>query len=198
MTPTPIFRSPIAAPERPVEGGAAGQNLALADLTGAPVILIQGRADRALKKHFASLPANPGNLTDLGDGLLARLRPDQLYLFGKTREADLPSASTLEAGLAGAKPATQAIDFTHGKAVLRLVGPAAPEMLGKVCGLDFREAAFPTLQVRQTSAARIKTLIARFDEGDTVAYYLHVDRPLGQYFWEVVWDAGQEFGMVAF
>ena len=47
----------------------------------------------------------------------------------------------------------------------------------------------------QTSAAKIKTLIARYDEGGTPTYYLHVDRALGQYFWEVVWDAGEEFGI---
>jgi sarcosine oxidase gamma subunit len=70
-------------------------------------------------------------------------------------------------------------------------------VLGKICGLDFHDTIFPNLRVAQTSAAKIKTLIARYDTAERPTYFLHVNRPLGQYFWETVWDAGQEFGLTA-
>jgi sarcosine oxidase gamma subunit len=74
-----------------------------------------------------------------------------------------------------------------------LIGVTAAEVLSKICGLNFHETAFPTMQVKQSSAAKIKTLIARCDEAGTPSYFLHVDRSLGQYFFEVLRDAGQEF-----
>jgi hypothetical protein len=59
--------------------------------------------------------------------------------------------------------------------------------------LDFAATTFPNLHVAQSSAAKIKTLIAREDEGTTPGYYLHVDAPSGQYFCDAVLDAGREF-----
>jgi heterotetrameric sarcosine oxidase gamma subunit len=168
----PVFHSPIDAP---------AQFAGLADLTGAPVTLIQGRAGEWLARQFGAWPANPGELVEAGEGWLACLTPTEFYLCG----AALPAP--LSAGL-------HATDLTHGQAIVRLAGPAAAKILRKICGLDFREAAFPNRHAAQTSAAKIKTLIARVDEGETAVYYLHVGRPLGQYFWDVVREAGQEFG----
>jgi heterotetrameric sarcosine oxidase gamma subunit len=183
----PIFRSPInPANFQPQSPPAA---LTLVDLTGAPVVLVQGQAEAVLQKQFGRVPAKPGDLTDVGDGLLARLTAREFYLFGRTPDASMPAVADLEEQLA------HATDLTHGLAVLRLQGAQAAELLSKICGLDFHEAIFPSGRVAQTSAAKIKTLIARCDEGDTPTYFLHVDRPSGQYFWEVVRDAGQEFGL---
>jgi heterotetrameric sarcosine oxidase gamma subunit len=189
----PIFRSPIAVPEQP----STSQNLRLSDLTGLPVIQIKGNADNVLKKQFGEVPAQPGGLVDVGDGFLARLTPQEFYLFGKTAASKLPAAVALDDSFARAKCFAHATDLTHGRAVLYLVGTDAPEMLSKICGLDFHNTVFPNLQVAQTSAAKIKTLIARYDEGETPAYFLHVNRPFGQYFWNIVWDAGQEFGIAS-
>ena len=80
-------------------------------------------------------------------------------------------------------------DLTHGRAVLKLSGPAAAAILNAICGLDFHDTAFPNLHVQQTSAAKVKTLIARADENGAPAYYLHVPRPFGQYFWDTLRDA---------
>lgn len=194
----PIFRSPIA-----VQVHTSGtqnpqskiQNLKLSDLAGIQVTLIQGDAGDVLPKQFPQLPAKPGELVDVGPGLLARLTPTEFYLFGKFPAAELPSPTTLDDSFVKAKRFAHATDLTHGIAALRLVGVLAPELLSKICGLDFHDTVFPNMRVAQTSAAKIKTMVARYDEGDTRAYFLHVARPLGSYFWEVVWDAGQEFGL---
>lgn len=192
----PIFRSPITGPELRSEATAASSLLALSDLTGVPVIRIQGQADRVLQAQFGQVPARVGELVEVGDGLLARLTLTEFYLFGRSAEAGLPSASALDQLLVGSDLFAHATDFTHGKAVLRLTGYPAPDLLSKICGLDFRITVFANSRVAQTSAAKIKTLIARYDEG-APTYFLHVDRPLAQYFWETVWDAGQEFGWTA-
>ncbi|NJN93065.1 MAG: hypothetical protein HC875_02720 [Anaerolineales bacterium] len=189
----PIFRSPIiVASAQTAQPG----ELSLDDLTGVPVIHIQGEAGDLLQGHFAQIPAKPGEVVEVDGGLLARLTPAELYLFGLSVGVSLPTAADLDHTFAQAQRFAHATDYTHGKAVLRLAGAAAPDLLSKICGLDFYDAVFPSGRVAQTSAAKIKTLIAHFDQDQTPTYYLHVNRPLGQYFWEVTQDAGREFGLV--
>lgn len=183
----PTFQSPIAAPER---AAAESGRLRLADVSGAPVISMQGDVSAALQTHVSTLPANPGDVVAAGDGLLARLTPTELILFGTTAGATLPAAGAL-----GDPPNGYATDVTHGQAVLKLAGPDAAEALSKICGLDFYPTVFPSMQAKQTSAAKTKTLVVRCDEGEMPVYYLLVARPFGRYFWDILWDAGQEFGM---
>ena len=203
---TPIFRSPITPIPHPTSHiphptshiphlKSLISNLKLSDLTGVPVILIQGEVDDILKQHFAQIPARPGDLVEVSGSLLARLTAMQFYLFGVSPVANLPSAATLDDSFAKNQCFAHATDITHGQAVLRLAGVAASELLSKICGLDFHQTVFPSQHVAQTSAAKIKTLIARYDTGETPTYFLHVNRTLGQYFWETMWDAGQEFGL---
>jgi sarcosine oxidase subunit gamma len=184
---TPLVRSPIRATPQ------VNSRFSLSDLSGVPVILIQGAVDELLQKNFGNVPSKPNQMVRAGDGLLARLSPANFYLFGTSPTTDLPSAAMLDAHFREANLFAHATDYSGGTAVLRLVGNAAPELLSKICGLDFHASRFPNLFVAQTSTAKIKTLIARYDEGQTPGYYLHVDAPSGQYFWETVLDAGQEF-----
>ncbi len=189
---TPIFRSSIVTPEP----ATASSDLKMSDLTGVPVMLVQGEAGDILQKHLADIPANPGDLVEVDQGFVARLRPTEFYLFGTSPAADLPSAAALNNSFVEAKHFAHATELTHGKATLKLAGPVAVEALSKICGLDFDNSVFPNMQVKQTSVAKVKTLIARCDAGSLPIYYLHVGRPFGQYFWDIVWDAGQEFGIV--
>lgn len=188
MDYTPVFRSPIAV-EAYSNQKTNVENLKLVDLTGVPIVLVQGDAGQMLQKQLGSSPANPGDIVDVTGGVLARLTRKEFYLFGLSTEVNLPAAADLS------DSQVRATDFTHGRAALKLSGFAAAEVLSKICGLDFRDRAFPNMQAKQSSAAKITTLIARRDEGSTPVYHLHVDRPLGRYFWEIVWDAGQEFGI---
>ena len=187
----PIYRSPIAVTE--AESTTSG--LRISDLTGVSVTVTQGDASEALSKYFATIPTKPGDLVDVGSGLLARLTPTEFYLFGKSSAAELPSDSELEESYRQVNSNAHTTDYTHGRALLKLTGADAAEALSKICGLDFYDTVFPNMQVKQTSAAKIKTLIARCDEEGEPTYHLHVNRPLGQYFWSILWDAGQEFGI---
>jgi heterotetrameric sarcosine oxidase gamma subunit len=189
---TPIFRSPIRA----TKTSPAAPGLELIDQTGLPITLIQGQAAAGmLADYFGQIPANPGELVEVGEGFLARLTPAEFYLFGKSAGAALPTAAELESNFKTAGVFAHIVDYTHGQVALKLAGEHAGAALSKICALDFHDSAFPPLQVKQTSAAKIKTLIARIDEGGTPVYHLHVSRPLGQYFWETLLDAGQEFGL---
>jgi len=184
----PLFRTPIRG-----TSPKSNPRFNLSDLSGVPVILIQGAVDELLQKDFGNVPSRPNQMVRVGDGLLARLTATQFYLFGTSPLADLPSATMLESRFREANLFAHATDYSYGTVVLRLEGSAASTVLSKICGLDFYSGIFPNLQVAQTNAAKIKTLVARYDEGQTLAYYLHVDAPSGQYFWETLLDAGQEY-----
>lgn len=192
-TYNPIFRSPISALHFPIPASHKISNLQLSDLTGVQVTLIQGEVSDSLP--LTAVPARPGQVVESGGGLLARLTPTQLVLFGLSLAAKLPSVAELDDTFAGNGLFAHATDLTHGKAVLKLAGAASRDVLSKICGLDFDERKFPNLYAAQTSAAKIKTLVVRADQTGVLTYFLHVERSLGQYFWEVVWDAGQEFGI---
>src|SRR5262245_52279985 len=116
----PIFRSPIGGSQNPKSFNPAKsdkiQNLKLIDLTGAPIVRIQGPAGERLQGLFPAVPAKPGDVVDLGQGLLARLRPQEFYLFGKTLEAILPTAAELDGHFAGSEQPIHATDYTHGQA----------------------------------------------------------------------------------
>jgi sarcosine oxidase subunit gamma len=185
---TPIYRSPIRG--GPTRGNS---RFTLADLSGAPVVLIQGQVADLLQERFGGAPARPGDMMRLDEGCLARLTATHFYLFGATLTASLPAAAVLDAGFQQAGRFAHATDYSGGTAILALAGQAAPEVLSKLCGLDFHPNRFPDLHVAQTSVAKIKALIARHDEGASLHYSLHVDAASGHYLWDVVWDAGQEF-----
>ena len=194
----PVFRTAIpAATVAPIES----PRVTLRDLSGAGVIFIQGDVGTALETRWPALPHATGQVSELGDALLCRLTPSELYVLSTSPSAVLPPADELNAELSGAGCFAHATDYRHGSAVLRLSGLDAVGTMRKICGLDFSDATFPNLRVRQTSAEKIKTLIVRRDElgegagegGGGHRYYLVVNRPFGVYMWHTVRDAALEF-----
>ena len=93
------------------------------------------------------------------------------------------------------QPGAAVTDLTHGRSELRLVGPAAPELLSKVCGLDFDPGRFPDGDARQSSVARTRQLIVRGDVGGLPSYSLIGGRSLGAYLWDTLMQAGAEFSI---
>ncbi len=185
----PVFRTPIPG----AASGLASVSIELRDLSGTDVVLIQGDAHSALESRWSHIPTEPGEVIDVGSTLLCRLTARDLYVTARTPSVRLPSIQELNASFKRTRCSARATDYRHGTAVVSLRGSAAPHVLSKVCGLDFAEPAFPDLQVRQTSAAKIETLIVRCDEDAVRVYLLHVHRPFGQYMWDTVGDAAQEF-----
>ena len=190
----PLFRTAISA-----AAAIESPRVTLRDLSGVGVILIQGDVGTALETHWLEFPHAPGRVSAVGDNLLCRLTPSERYILSTSPTALLPPAGELNAELSDAGCFAHATDYRHGSAVLRLSGPDAMGTMRKICSLDFSDWAFPNLRVRQTSAAKIKTLIVRSDargrweEGGSHRYYLVVDRPFGEYMWHTVRDAALEF-----
>jgi len=86
-------------------------------------------------------------------------------------------------------------DLTHGRAELRLIGPASAELLSRLCSLDFHPAAFPNLTARQSSVAKTAQLIIRADLVELPAFSLIGASSLGAYLWETIMKAGRDLGI---
>ena len=87
------------------------------------------------------------------------------------------------------------IDLTHGRALVRLTGADAVRLLSKLCAIDLSDAVTPNGAAFRSSVAKVATDVIRDDVGDERSYLLHCERSSGQYLFEALLDAGQEFGI---
>lgn len=167
----------------------------LADVTPHGKLHIEGEA--AFEVLTAALGTAPEAIhagTRGPAGHLVRLRPDLFYLSTPPgREAQ--AAAQLEAAIAQLGVFVTVTDLTHGLADLCLIGPASALVLSQLCGLDFREAAFPHLAGQHSSVAKTRQLIRRRDFGPLPSYSLAGDPSSAAYLWEALTAAGAEHGL---
>jgi heterotetrameric sarcosine oxidase gamma subunit len=90
---------------------------------------------------------------------------------------------------------TSVVDLTHGRALLRLTGPAAPLVLAKLCAVDFSDRVTPNLVALRSQVANLVTDVVRDDLDGARSYLLHCERSSGQYLHDVLIEAGVEWGM---
>jgi len=86
-------------------------------------------------------------------------------------------------------------DATHGRALVRITGARAPDLLAKVCAIDFSEALTPNGAAFRSSLAKLVTDVVRDDRDEEISYLLHCERSSGQYLFDALFDAGDEFGI---
>lgn len=87
------------------------------------------------------------------------------------------------------------LDFTHGRALMRLTGERAEQTLNKLCAIDLDDRVTPDGTAFRSSVASLATDVVRDDAADVRSYLLHCERSSGQYLFDVLLDAGREFGI---
>jgi len=102
-----------------------------------------------------------------------RLTPTRAIIFGSVPDS------------------TDALDVAGGWASLALIGPDAERILNKVTAVDLRERTLPVHGCCQGPIFGVNTLFGRF----TNRFDLHVCTDSAEFFWEVLMDAGVEFGL---
>ena len=86
-------------------------------------------------------------------------------------------------------------DATHGRALVRITGARAADLLAKVCAIDFSGEITPDRAAFRSSVAKVVTDIVREDRDGELSYLLHCERSSGQYLFGALLDAGEEFGI---
>ena len=192
----PLARSPIAPPG-PVtvtdgwEVSARRSSAALTITDCTPLTKIQlrapidGPAAAALGVRFGRAARDTAGTLVVGSG------PGEWLLLAAPGQ-DLERT-------AAADPSASWVDLTHGRALIRLNGNAAPTLLAKVCGVDLSGTITPDGAAFRTSVAALATDVIRDDlvsaDGATPSYLLHCERSSGQYLFDALVRAGAEFGI---
>jgi heterotetrameric sarcosine oxidase gamma subunit len=208
---TPIARSPIAPapPLAMLNGWEISQHkssaaLCLLDLTACAKLLVRGAANPALGEllprfgYAGRVVAGP---------LLVASIPDQWLLIGAP--GTLPAIHAWIASSLDLSPMTLT-DLTHARVLLRLVGADSARLLAKVCAINFAAMAFPNGRAVRSSLAKVPCEIVRDDlalsgnstsisggaaprSASALSYLIICERPVGQYIFDAIMDAGSEF-----
>lgn len=174
------------------EIAAARERIVLADETPNGKLLLEGdQAESVLMEAFdlGSLKINEGR-----NGIY-RLR-NGLFFVSTPPGKEGGTEKKLTTASAASEQFVTVTDITHGRAEIRVIGPASQELLSKICGLDFHPSAFPNETAKQSSFAKAAQLIIRRDIGELPAFSIIGAQSLGAYVWDTVMEAGREFGLV--
>jgi heterotetrameric sarcosine oxidase gamma subunit len=90
-------------------------------------------------------------------------------------------------------------DLTHGRALVRVTGPDAADLLARLCGTDLEDDMAPDGAALRSAVAGVATDIVRDDtmiDGAAVpSYLLHCERSSGQYLFGALVSAGESLGI---
>ena len=175
---------------------AMTRDVALLDRSARAKVLVDGAAASAVVERAWDVPhlaVNGGAVH--AQGAVYRLRHDRYFLSAPpgleaTLESTTARAMRQEDGL------LTITDVTHGQAELWLLGPAAAELLSRLCGLDFHPASFPNLTARESSVAKTAQLVIRCDAARQRAYAIVGARSLGAYLWQTIIEAAHDLNLL--
>jgi heterotetrameric sarcosine oxidase gamma subunit len=197
VTDVPVVaRSPIA-PLPPivvtdgweVSGRRSTAPLRITDATPLAKVLVRAPEDGptadALGVPFARAARDGDGTLVIGSG------PGEWLLLGPPGHA----RQIADRVPAAADELVTVLDFTDSRALVRLRGDACADLLAKVCAIDLSDATSPNGSAVRTSVAKLVTDLVRDDDGGTRAYLLHCERSSGQYLYDALLDAGDEFGI---
>ena len=191
MAEFPAFESPVinafvSYAGIPMEPGRADAPLTLQDVSSTTKFTV-----RAGPVTYACRQIDvPFGTSRPEDGVLVvGQRPDEWVLLG--RETDI---QVLLDGM-DRSGHVSVIDGTHSRAMFRLTGADAVSVLEKLCSLDWNDHMTPDGAAVSASVAKVTCDLVRNDLEQTPSYLISCDRSYGQYLFEVILDAGQEFGI---
>ena len=193
----PVARSPISpAPPVKVEYGwevstrRTDADPRIMDCTPLAKVLVlaskDGEVARALGVPFGRAVRDEYGTLVVGSG------PGEWLLLGP------PGASAAVAGRVEEAPNEEmasVFDATHGRALMRITGATTVDLLAKVCGIDLSEEVTPDGAAFRSSVAKLVTDVVRNDRDGERSYLLHCERSSGQYLFDALIDAGDEFGI---
>ncbi len=130
-------------------------------------------------------------VADPAPGRLARLTSDECLVL--CAPAEISVWSTALTGRVGG--CVHIVDHASGLSGMRLTGPMSTELLSKLSEFDTSPDSFPNLACAQARFAEVHGTLVRTDQGPLLSYDLFFTRELGEYLWEAMFEAGDEFGV---
>ena len=197
-----VARSPIApAPPVRVEAGwevsgcRSDAALTIADCTPLAKVHLRapwnGAMAKALGVPFGRAARDPD-----GPWLVVGSGPGEWLVLAPPGAA-APVAgwlATMAAESAG-EEFVSVVDLTHGRALVRVTGLDAAELLARLCGADLHDDMAPDGAALRAPVAGVATDIVRDDRAGVPSYLLHCERSSGQYLFGALVSAGESLGI---
>jgi heterotetrameric sarcosine oxidase gamma subunit len=189
------WRVPLNFSDFEAEIAAARDKVALADCSANGKLTIEGQqAATFLQTIWEVSSLEIGKGVVMANGEVYRLRAD-MFFISTPPGGEAQALQTLAGAAQSFADLITVTDITHGRAELRLVGPASAELLSRLCGLDFHPGMFSNLAAKQGSVAKTAQLIIRRDLGQIPAFSLIGSSSLGAYLWETIMQAGRDLAI---
>jgi heterotetrameric sarcosine oxidase gamma subunit len=196
----PVARSPIepAAPAVitggwAVSGRRSTAGLTITDCTPVAKVAVRARWDGAMA---AALGVPLGRAARAGAVLTAAAGPGEWLALAPVGTAAGVGA---ELGERAARSApgelVSVVDLTHGRALMRITGAAAVEVLAGECPVDLADDMVPDGTALRAPVAELAVDIIRDDRSGMPSYLLHCERSSGQYLFGTLLSAGRELGL---
>jgi heterotetrameric sarcosine oxidase gamma subunit len=197
---TVVARSPIApaAPVRveagwQVSGCRSDAALSITDCTPLAKVHVRapwsGAMAKALGVPFGRASRDAGCLV-VGSG------PGEWLVLAPPGAAGHVAGRLTETA-AGSAPEefVSVVDLTHGRALVRVTGEDAPDLLALLCGVDLDGDMTPDGAAFRSGLAGIATDVIRDDRDGTRSYLVHCERSSGQYLFDSLLSAGEPLGI---
>jgi len=181
---------------------AARERVGLCDVTPISKIDVQGRhASEALTRACGCKMPGPGRCTsgpmpnaELTDAYTIQLTSERFLILSMPAQRERLCQRFVS--VANEYGCVHVTDMTSAYAAIRMVGPMSVTLLKKLG--PARVDAMPPDDCMQTGIARVASVLVRRDIGKYLGWVLLIPRDYGEYVWECIVEAGQEFGLSPF
>lgn len=182
-------------------------NVALFDLTGLSIIEVKGTGAAHFVNYLCSnqMDVAVGRviyttwLTPTGgvkrDLAVARVAPDNFWMF--VGEGTLPQDLAWVRQHAPTDGSVTVTDISNSYTALGLWGPNARKILQKVTQTDISNEAFPYFTAQWLEIGLTPVLALRISYAGELGWELHFPIDMALPVWDLLWEAGREFEMVA-
>lgn len=88
-------------------------------------------------------------------------------------------------------------EVTSGTCAVGVWGPRARDLVRSISPDDLSDEAFPYLSAREIELLDVPVLAQRISYAGELGWEIYAEAALGRRLWDLIWDAGTEFGLVA-
>jgi glycine cleavage system aminomethyltransferase T len=176
------------------EMSAIRTSVGLCDLSSGQKWEIKGTGiAQFLGGSFGGTLPEPCRASRASSGTLCRVsRHHAIFIADESSQPFLPPGE-------GTRTAcVHATDRTSGLGDFLLCGPKARRVLAKLSSMDLRETRFPDLACAPGPLAAVQVLVLRRDRRGVLAYEILFHREHGEYLWQAIKEAGEEFHLRPF
>ena len=151
---------------------------------------------RAGRCTYSAMCNDTGNIID--DGVVVRTGEDEFYFTTSSSRAGA-TVEWLRFHTRYDGWDYNLVNLTDALASINVAGPNARRVLGKITGAELSDEAFPYLGCREIEVGDgVAARCLRLGFVGELSYELHVRASCARYVWDLLWEAGAEYGIRPF